>query len=137
MKVPGSISSALAITYLGWGASAPIGIKLHLSPVGKPGAAAAAQARCLNFFLTFCGAIVQGLAEALIAARTLILLQARALGHPARYCLVSGLSVAMVTCTSCRIPSIFAGIKIHVKFVIDHHRWRVIDMLQDKRWATE
>ena len=34
--VPGSISSALTMTYLGRRASTPMGTPLHFSPVGKP-----------------------------------------------------------------------------------------------------
>ena len=71
--MPGSISSALAITYLGRGASAPIGVKLHLTPGREAGAAAAAQAGILDFLLNLLRRhVAKGLTEPLIPARTLI-----------------------------------------------------------------
>src|SRR5450756_2258629 len=51
LNVPGSISSPLATRYFRWGASSPMGTKLHFCPVGNP---APPRPRRFESFTTCC-----------------------------------------------------------------------------------
>ena len=126
LKVPGSISSALATRYFGCGASFP-GNKGPLQPRWETGAAAASQVRMSSpLRMTASGVMPsQRLAQRLIAASPLvgIAVQAASVGSH-----VSGerfLQVAIHLYRS-RIRSIFSGSRSRCSVVVDHHDRRMV-----------